>query len=442
MQITPYQNGVHSLAEGLRSFAGYFEKNNDPFLMKDAIIRLHHGLETIFKDILFQRNPIFIISDKATIGQTIGYYSDFYEGKNNYLLDDVHTINPIEALSRIEKLHFGDINKQEHAQISIAFKALNDVRNSLQHFTVTMPYDIIIKALGNLLPKSLKLIRTCYTHSNDTPISQKIAIIPHMHLRNMNSSYFADIDEDLIRYYPEALNVIASLESKYDILLNQSIRFFKKASFPSSPISLKIKDFGHVGAPPYMPEIKFEGWINGEFPSRYGLFVPGITDENLRPPAVYKGETRIEKTRLPHDEFDDPSAYRAEIIVKINASLTEVTPEKLIAIENAEDYIPFMRSPTILVDIYIKALVIVAHDPAHFIVRSVGALSGHIKITLESELYGDPQGSPSICGVQTTAIDGNNTSLELSAFLASNDTLLENHLLRINFKQAENLVFR
>lgn len=437
MQISPYQNGVHSVAEGLRSFAGYVEKANDPFLLKDAIIRLHHGLETLFKDILFQRNPIFIISDKVTIGQTIGYYNDFYLGKNDYLLDDAQTITPLEALSRIEKLHFGNMSQREHAQIAAAFKELNVVRNSLQHFTVLLRPDIIIKTLGNLIPKSLKLIKACYAHSNDTPITQMIAIVPHMHLRNMDSRYFSNLDEDLVKFYPEALNIIALLETKYDTLLNSCVKFFKKASFPSLAISLRIKDRGEVGAPPYMPDIKLAGWINGEFTARSGPLI----EESLKPLAVYEGETDIKKTNLPRSECEAPSTYKSQINIRSILSLTELHSEKLLNIQSTEDQISFMRSPKLLIETLIEAIVVVEAIPGQFIVRSVEQLDGESTITLISELYGDPKETPSIKGVQKNILNKDNTSLEFVGFLTSNDALKDNFVLDINFKQAADLVF-
>lgn len=55
MNLTPYMNGVHSLAEGLRYLNKFLENDDDPYLMKEVIIKIHHGMETLLKDILFKR---------------------------------------------------------------------------------------------------------------------------------------------------------------------------------------------------------------------------------------------------------------------------------------------------------------------------------------------------------------------------------------------------
>lgn len=53
MEITPYQNGIHSLTEGLRDLNSFLNKDTNPFKIKEVVIKIHHGLETLFKDILF-----------------------------------------------------------------------------------------------------------------------------------------------------------------------------------------------------------------------------------------------------------------------------------------------------------------------------------------------------------------------------------------------------
>ncbi|ENZ7892702.1 hypothetical protein ACG99Y_003708, partial [Klebsiella pneumoniae] len=65
MNLTPYMNGVHSLAEGLRYLNKFLENDDDPYLMKEVIIKIHHGMETLLKDILFQKNPVFLLVEKT-----------------------------------------------------------------------------------------------------------------------------------------------------------------------------------------------------------------------------------------------------------------------------------------------------------------------------------------------------------------------------------------
>lgn len=52
MDINPRMNGIHSLAEGLRAFKNFHTDNKDIFALKDSILRSHHTLETLLKEIV------------------------------------------------------------------------------------------------------------------------------------------------------------------------------------------------------------------------------------------------------------------------------------------------------------------------------------------------------------------------------------------------------
>lgn len=441
MDITPYKNGVHSIAEGLRSLSGFMTTPNDPYLMKDAIIRLHHGLETLLKDILFQRNPIFIISDKATVAQILTYYKNFYENKNDYLLDDAQTITPIEALQRIQSLYFGDISEKEYAQLISAFKELNASRNLLQHFAIRLNPEVIIRTLGNLIPKSINLIKSCYIKDNENPMTQRISHVPHAPLDGISSGHFIDIEKDLTNQYKEALAVIRLLEDRYDNLLTDAIKFFKKSSFPSLPLSISVKDRGHVGPPPYMPDIELKGWLNGDF-SRLSNNSNRSYYSNIdNPIARYTAESLI--SMLDNTQPSDSIEFRlVKVAFSIKANITDIQPDKFFQISNAEEYISFIRTPEVNLSLDFEVEAIILNTTHQFSFHAISSLRGTGEITISSFIYGDKPEKPSILGSQKIDLNEKNTSVDFHAFTSSNGQLSDNCHLKIKINEPGNLIFK
>ena len=262
MDITPYKNGIHSLAEGLRCLQQFLDKDDDPYLMKEVVLKIHHGLETLLKDLLFQRNPIFLLSEKTNISQILEYYKGFYEGKNNYLFDDAKTITPEETLNRIKVLKIvSGVSNKDFVQLSNSFKTLNAVRNQLQHFAIKANPEEIIRVLGNLIPRTVSLLKRCYSESGNNIYQPRANLIPHQPLPGMENLFgnIYNLENDLNDIFPESVSVISTLEAKYDSLLNEAINKFKEFTVKKLKLNFKLRDHGNVGAPPYLPEITISG---------------------------------------------------------------------------------------------------------------------------------------------------------------------------------------
>src|SRR5690606_21114611 len=227
-----------------------------------------HGLETLLKDLLFQRNPIFLLVDKTTVSQILEFYKGFYEGKNSYLFDDAKTITPEETTSRIKDLKIiSGISGKDYQQLAASFKTLNAVRNQLQHFAIRANPDEIIRVLGNLVPRSVGILKAYYTNGGRNPHQPRVDLVPHQPLPGMEQLFLQahDIDRDLNSIYADATNVISQIEVKYDRLLNEAISKLQGTIANNLQLVFKLRDHGHVGAPPYLPEITLEGWLQERF---------------------------------------------------------------------------------------------------------------------------------------------------------------------------------
>ncbi|MFL9691779.1 hypothetical protein [Aeromonas veronii] len=445
MEITPYKNGIHSLAKGLKCLQEFLDNSEDAYLMKEVILNTHHGLETLFKDLLFQRNPIFLLVDKTTVGQILEFYKGFYDSKNDFIFDDAKTITPDEAIKRIKSLNIiNDINDKDYNQLSTAFQKLNAVRNQLQHFAIKANPDSIIRVLGNLIPRAVSLLDKCYTANINNQYYSRISFIPHQALPGMERLFNqnVNINNDLASVYPESINLIGLLERKYDSLLNEAISNFKGKIINKLPINIKINDIGHCGAPPYHPEITLEGWMNEHFIAHRNSSVSKFTRGGEKASAFYDSSLTVEKPEILkwHDSRRDTATLKLKISSDSNITIT--TPESFLEISQLNEYIPFIKEPKVNILLNLECLVEGMFNEHHLNIETILNLNGNIKIELSSLIYGDNIGAPTIIGTQTIKLNAINTSLNFHAFVQSNYTLSENHSLKLQINESENLIFK
>lgn len=445
MEITPYKNGVHSLAEGLRQLNSFLKDGNDPYKMKEVIIKIHHGLETLFKDILFQKNPIFLLDQSTTIKQVLDCYQGFYEEKNNYLFDEARTITPTEAIKRIRNLHLGGgIAPKEFASIADSFEKLNGLRNQLQHFAIKANPEVIIRILGNLIPRSIGLLKMCYAQDIAEKYNTRLYAIPHQPLPGMVKLFYnsTDVDGDLNSIYPEATEIIKSLEARFDILLNEAIQKFKNARFLNQKLLVSIDDHGNIGAPPYIPRIKLEGWMNEKFEPYRNSNIDNFSAFNEPINAVYNATLKIEQPVIkskPLEGWGDETV--SDLKINFEAKMSVINVESFFSIPDASEYIQFVKNPQVLIKINLICEVKGLFNEHHFDIRNINSLSGEMIAEISSSVYGDPLEKPSISGLQSIKLNMNNTSISFHSFVESNGKLKDNYSLKLKIESEEDLNF-
>lgn len=446
MEITPYKNGIHSLAEGLRYLNSFLHEGTDPFKMKEVVIRIHHGLETLFKDILFQKNPIFLLDEKTTIKQVLECYQGFFEGKNNYLFDEAKTITPTDAIKRIKALRIGgDMTPKDFAHLTESFDTLNALRNQLQHFALKANPDVIVRVLGNLVPRAITLLKMCYAQDLSHPFLTRSQAVPHQALAGMAQlfSFGGSIEKDLDAIFPEASKVIAGLEARYDVLLHEAIKKFEKSTFHNIKQTIKITDHGHVGAPPYMPSIALNGWLNETFEPHRNAVAESY--RFLREPitACYGASLKIEQPVVKEVIRRSWSGdVVSELTITCESTVSVLSPEGFFNIPGAEEYISFVKNPQVTIKIQILCEVEGMYDEHHFDIRAVRSLSGSMSIEMSSVIYGDTAEKPSILGTQSIQLHRENTALRFHAFVETNKRLRDNYSLEITIEGAEDIVFK
>lgn len=138
MNISLLENGLHSLMRGVDTFRMY-EESSEPeeqnrFVLKEAVMFLHHGIELLLKHILISKGGEFLIYstlNKDTV-QKVKRAKD-----NNQTVFDldkpVHTATYLETIDRIQA--FLDVPEISEP-LKQDLKKLNSIRNNIEHYGV------------------------------------------------------------------------------------------------------------------------------------------------------------------------------------------------------------------------------------------------------------------------------------------------------------------
>jgi len=435
MQITPYENGIHSLAIGIGDLEKYVGGANNQYLLKGAIISIHHGVETLLKDVLFQRNPVFLLDDKAVVKKIIECYKSFYEEKNHYLFDDEHTIKPIEALKRVKELSLGHISERDYQALSHSYTTLNSLRNQLQHFTLTVAPDHVIMILGELLPKFSAFIETCY----ELPVLGRARAVPHVPLPNMGKLYRPkkSFSQAIAEFNPGAMAFIELLKGKYDVLLNEAIGRIKGKLIDSLTQKFIVNSRGACGAPPYDPDIILEGWLNARLePHRHSR--DSYVAETLADGAIKARYTAKVEFGPVTEEPIESYAKRVKQSIKIASEILVQDAESILEIGEFQSCLEYLRDISVSITVELDYETIITTEM--YSINHVESLKGQLTIALESGVFGDPTGSKQIRIVQNVPLTKQNTRLGIHSWTSSQVEMNERASLNIAIDGQADLV--
>lgn len=158
MIIDMLNNGMDSLKRGFSSYLKYEEivkeketpSLEDYFVLKQAVLSTHHGVEILLKCILNKKSEFLIVDEIDSNYKEAykeknqnGYQSVFQTSK----AQKIHTITYEEALSRVK--YFGNNDLPEALERKL--KELNTVRNALTHAEVVIKDTDVEKIFDKLL---------------------------------------------------------------------------------------------------------------------------------------------------------------------------------------------------------------------------------------------------------------------------------------------------
>lgn len=158
MNIDMLNNGMDSLRRGFSSYLKYEkitkEKENptldDYFILKQAVLSTHHGVEILLKCILNKKSE-FLIVDEIDLNYKEAYKEKVKNGYQSVFQTSrapkIHTITFEEALSRVKYFSNNDLPEQLERKL----KDLNTVRNALTHAEAVIADADIEKVFDHLL---------------------------------------------------------------------------------------------------------------------------------------------------------------------------------------------------------------------------------------------------------------------------------------------------
>ncbi len=136
--FTLKENGLHSLERGLTTFKE-FEQTEEMFLLKEAIMFLHHGIELLMKQTLVENiGEVLIFSDidNETVKKVIKANK---EGKSVFNLPKpIHTATYEQVLDRVQAFV---ITHELPENLRSWLSELNTLRNQIEHYAIDKEVD-------------------------------------------------------------------------------------------------------------------------------------------------------------------------------------------------------------------------------------------------------------------------------------------------------------
>jgi hypothetical protein len=147
------ENGLHSLWRGVESYQQY-RNSPDIWLLKEAVMFLHHGTELLMKEILVQHSEYLIFEDlgqdtvkkqKQAAQKGLGIF---------YLPKPPRTVAYLDAIDRVEAF----VNPPELDEPLLTWlRQLNQHRNQLEHYAVDADAATVARLITNLLRPLVEL---------------------------------------------------------------------------------------------------------------------------------------------------------------------------------------------------------------------------------------------------------------------------------------------
>ena len=434
LDIDPRLNGIHSLAEALRAFQKFHLDQKNVFALKDSVLRTHHAIETLFKHILYQKNEVFLVPSNDRVNKILNEYEKVSKGENVTIFDDdLKTIGLIESIERLKKFNYiHDLTDLEYYTFLDAIKTLTKYRNALQHFGISANLDVISRILGNVIPRSIDVIES----------------IPMLDVRSQFvPSYIVSSHETILqeleKIFPESQVVIELLRYNYDKLIREAVEHFKDKSFDNQILSLKITDYGKVGAGPYMPQIKAKGFITLDADphkmrlSRRMLPPP---PKLIGVPFDYEATINICEPKFVANP-GRPDYGIAEGLLVLDGRIEFMRAEETLSLDSADEKIAILRELYITIHINLNYKSEALYSYAHYHCDKIIEAKGNLNIILTTIPRGYEREEMEIIGRFDIELDETNSPFRFHAFKNPDGSLRENRLLEWSINSVGNLRF-
>lgn len=428
-EIDARENGIHSLAEALKAFKEFHDDHKKIYALKDAILRSQHAIEALFKYALFRIDPILLLEADDKVKDIVEGYKTLYKSGNESILDNQDTVT-ITLDETIRRLHdFGVIKGvADEAEFNFYFdavKKLSAYRNKLQHFRLKAEPELLARILGGVLPRSIIIIEATYAEIAARSQGQILRIFG-----------LQPIQSELDKIYPDWKTVYGILANDYDELIQNAIKAFKKQTFKDVTISLTIDDHGNVGAPPYYPEIKSEGFLVFEMEPH---MMWTTHEEQTGEGFPYSGEVKISEPQFTagttlHDKGIAKGTIELAATVYLDAS-------KMLKLPNVEKEISVLRGMKAKIQASLNYEAESLMMDWHYSADKITKANGQLNIVVEIMPMGSKSSKEELIGEFKADLTENNAPFRLHTFRNPDGSLRGNRSLDWNINTKGDLTF-
>lgn len=162
LKIGLLDNGSHSLARGYEMWARW-KKDGDPWLLKESVIWVHHGIELLLKQLVVQTNEFLVFQDVNKAVERLGILRKKVGMEHAGVLDlfdyddKVMSVGFKNLIDRAAiTLNINELSENEPLRNNI--DKLTRTRNKIVHFSVEMDVVEIAGLLSGILNPLLSLL--------------------------------------------------------------------------------------------------------------------------------------------------------------------------------------------------------------------------------------------------------------------------------------------
>lgn len=194
------ENALHSLEVALISYDSY-KRKSDKWKLKECILFLHHAIELFMKQILFNKNILFLFENfnKAIDGQIRANNNNLDIFTANPKLNTVSYKNSIKRISAI-------LNPPEFKppiNLKDKFEDLNIFRNKIEHFSIEVEEKSVIQLIESLYRPVINFFQKYLKMDIESQISQ-------------NTKKVASKIQDYMKNFKEVLNLVKKVIKFYE----------------------------------------------------------------------------------------------------------------------------------------------------------------------------------------------------------------------------------
>ena len=374
------------MAKGLEAFKVYHENQNDIFALKDSILRSHHGLETLFKNVLYGINPVLLVRDDRKVKEIIDGYEKFAKGETSTVLDETKTTTLEVTIERLRRLGFIKIDNREYSAFQHAISELCSFRNQLQHLGISANADVVGRILGTVLPRGIDILENIPSREPFTSAS-------------------------LESFYPQSKAVIELLRNTYDTLVKDAIAFFAKREFVDQELIIKVNDHGHVGAPPYFAELNISGFLKYNYERMVGF----LYWKNLEKELPYQASVNIGQPTFTKGAFPDMGLAKGNIT--LNAQMLLDLPNGSILLPDAEEKLRVLRGVSVVIKGNLDYEAEAMMNDWHYDVQKLKTAEGKLSVKIAALPRGYTNHENEIIGEYEAQLDESNAPFRLHSFV-------------------------